>query len=46
MATCGRELPGELQKIKEWFRDYKVRLCEEYQCWLLFYLSAAQTLHG
>ena len=19
-----RELPGELQKIKEWFRDYKV----------------------
>ena len=20
-----REMPGELQKIKEWFRDYKVR---------------------
>ena len=24
LPLCHREMPGELQKIKEWFRDYKV----------------------
>jgi len=41
VATYGRELPGELQKIKEWFRDYKVRLCAVQRCGLLLHVSRA-----